>query len=127
MHHVEQRRTLWAKRAAVHRMVRIALDVDDARLGVLRPVTRTVDQDAARNCTIGAGVSRLRGACQLERPHRCGQRLARRAEAQRTDARCRQADAAEPDEAATAEFHGAPPALPCWEWRFPGGLFILHM
>jgi hypothetical protein len=44
---VEQAGALRAQRAAVDRMVRVALDVEDARLGVLGAVAQAVHQDAA--------------------------------------------------------------------------------
>ena len=67
VHDIEQRRALRAQCAAVHRMIRIALDVDDVGRGVLGAIAKAVDQNPASDRAIGAGVAGLGGGRQLER------------------------------------------------------------
>ena len=119
MHDVEQRRPLRAERAAVDRMVRVALDMDDVRDRVLGPVAEPVDQDAAGDRAIGAGVARLGGGGELERPHRRGERLACAAEAQSSQARGGKAGPGDLDEASTAKLHGSSSPI-FWRAGFSG-------
>src|SRR5690606_19383090 len=62
---VDQTGTLGAQRATADRVIRIALDVEDAFLGVLGAVTQAVHQDAATHRAIGAVVAGFLGAQQL--------------------------------------------------------------
>ena len=82
-------------------------------LRVLGVVAQAVDQDAAGDRAIGAGVAGFGRRRQLERPDRRGQRLARRAKAKSAETGCRQTGAGELDETATIQFQGTPRAL----WR----------
>src|SRR3984885_15580658 len=109
MDDVEQRRSLGAQCAAIDRMVRIALDVNDVGHRVLGAIAERVDQDAAGDGAIGARVSRLGRRRQLERPHRCGQTLPLSAEAESAEARCGQSDSGDLDETATTEPHEESP------------------
>jgi hypothetical protein len=76
VHDVEEGRALRTQRAAIDRVIGIALDVDNAGSGILGTITHAVNQNAAGNRAVGAGVARLGCRRQLERPHRCGQRPA---------------------------------------------------
>ena len=103
---VEQRRSLRAERAAIDRMVGIALDVDDVGHRILGSVAKAVDQDAAGDGAIGAGVAGLARGRELERPHRSCERLAGEAEAQCAKTGSCESGAGDLDEAATTELHG---------------------
>ena len=63
---IEQAGALRAQRAAADRMVRVALDVDDAAAHVLGAITQGVHDQAATDRAIGAGVAGFDGAGQLE-------------------------------------------------------------
>ena len=106
MDDVEQRRSLGAQCAAIDRMVRIALDVNDVGYRILGAIAERIDQDAAGDGAIGARVARLGRRRQLERPHRCGQSLTHPAEAKSAQARCGQSRGSDLDETATTELHG---------------------
>jgi hypothetical protein len=66
MHEVEQRCALRAQRAAIGRMIGIALDVDDLRLLTLRKVALGLHDDAASNGAVRARVAGFCEACELE-------------------------------------------------------------
>ena len=66
MHEGQQARALGAQRAAVDRVVRVGLDVDDAAPDVLGLVVQAVHQDAAAHRAIRAGIAGFSGAGQLE-------------------------------------------------------------
>ena len=61
-----ERDALRAERSSVDRAVRIAFDVNDARLHVLSGIAKGVDDDAAADGTIGANALRLCRARDLE-------------------------------------------------------------
>src|SRR5262249_16509795 len=63
---VEQTRSLRAQGAAIHRVIRIAFDVDDGSLGVLRSISEAVHHDSAGPSAIRAGVARLRRTRKFE-------------------------------------------------------------
>src|SRR5580700_11227981 len=50
-------------------MIRISLDVDNARLGVLGGIAQSVHHDAAGDRAIWTGIARLRSARKLEFTH----------------------------------------------------------
>src|SRR5205807_5257093 len=79
MDHIEKRRAFRTERAAIHRMVRVTLDVDDVGSRVLGAVAQTVNEDAAGDRAIGASVAGLGRGRELERPDGSGERLAGRA------------------------------------------------
>src|SRR5205823_5915474 len=62
-----QRGTLRAQRAAVGRMIGVALNVDDLRGHILRAVANRVDDRAATNSTVRTRRARLAGARDLQR------------------------------------------------------------
>src|SRR6266704_16339 len=86
MHEIEQARALGAKRAAIHRMIRIALDVNDLGRSILGLVAEAVHQETAADRAVRTGVTCLRGACQLVLAY-LGKHLGRR-ESQYPKARC---------------------------------------
>ncbi len=63
---VHQSGALRAEGAPVHRMVRVAFDVEDGGFGVFRPVPQAVHDQAAAHRAVGAGVAGLATAGQLE-------------------------------------------------------------
>ena len=63
---VEQRRALRAQRAAIGRMVGVALDMDDLGLLALLQVALRVHDDAAGDRAVGAGVAGFGGVGELE-------------------------------------------------------------
>src|SRR5207237_9605911 len=63
---VDERRTLRAERAAIDRVIRIALDVKDARARVLGAIAEAVHENATRDGAVRAGVARFGGPRQLE-------------------------------------------------------------
>src|SRR5207249_7802749 len=65
VHEIEQARALGAERAAIHRMIRIALDMNDLGRSVLGFVAEAVHKDTAGDRAVRAGVACLRGALQL--------------------------------------------------------------
>src|SRR5438445_11116602 len=86
MHEIEQARALGAKRAAIHRMVRIALDVNDLGRSILGLVGEAVHQETAADRAVRTGVACLRVACHLVLAY-IGKHLGRR-ESQNTKSRC---------------------------------------
>jgi hypothetical protein len=70
MDEVEQCCTFRAERAAIDRMVHIALDMNDFRGLALGQVALGIQDDAARHRAIGAGVAGLSRARELEGPDR---------------------------------------------------------
>src|SRR3989442_13673440 len=86
VHEIEQARALGAKRAAIHRMIRIALDVNDLGRSILGLVAEAVHQEAAADRAVWTGVACLRGACELIFAY-LGKHLVRR-ESQCREARC---------------------------------------
>src|SRR5205085_6713664 len=62
-----ERSAFRAERAAIDRMIWIALDVHDLRRGVLGSVTQSMDDHAATDRAVGTGRACLGGACDLER------------------------------------------------------------
>ncbi len=64
-----ERGALGAERAAVDRMVRVALDVDHLRGDVLGLVAQRVDDHAAAHGAVGAGGTGLGGARDLQLAH----------------------------------------------------------
>src|SRR6266853_5787156 len=81
---VEQSGPLRAASAAIDRVMRIALDVEDARAGILRAIAEAVHENATGDRTIRARVTRLSGARELELAHfgnRSGGREAKQGEA----------------------------------------------
>src|SRR2546427_12692343 len=65
MHEIEQARALGAKGAAIHRMIRIALDMNDLGRGILGLVAEAVHKETAADRAVRTGVACLRGAFQL--------------------------------------------------------------
>src|SRR5690606_32942797 len=65
---VDQAGALGAQRATADRVVRVALDVEDPLLGVLRTVPQAVHQYTATDRAIGAVVTCFLGAQQLVLP-----------------------------------------------------------
>src|SRR5207245_10825682 len=65
MHEIEQARALGAKGAAIHRMIRIALDVNDLGRSILGLVAEAVHKETAADRAVRTGVACLRGACTL--------------------------------------------------------------
>src|SRR3981189_1270705 len=63
---VDQSGTLRAQGAAIDRVIRIALDVEDARAGILRAIAEAVHENATGDRTIRTGVAGLGGARELE-------------------------------------------------------------
>src|SRR6184192_117427 len=86
VHEIEQARALGAKRAAIHRMIRIALDMNDLGRSILGLVAEAVHQETAADRAVRAGVACLRGACQLVLAY-LGKHLGSR-ESQYREARC---------------------------------------
>src|SRR5262249_22730581 len=82
---VQQSRSLWTKGPAVDRMIWIALDVDHIRFGILRFIAQRVNQDAASDRAIGAGVAGLFRANKLELAPGGGLRFAGSREAERPE------------------------------------------
>src|ERR1700693_6437091 len=81
---VEQSGTLRAQGAAIDRVIRIALDVEDARAGIPRATAEAVHENATGDRAIRARVTRLSGAGELELAHfgnRSGGREAKQREA----------------------------------------------
>src|SRR6202521_3822316 len=81
---VDQCRTLRAQGAAIDRVIGIALDVEDARSGILRAIAEAVHENATGDRTIRARVARFGGARELEFAHfgkRSGGREAKQDEA----------------------------------------------
>src|SRR2546422_8833459 len=70
-------RALGAERAAIHRMIWIALDVNDLGRSILGLVAEAVHQETAADRAVRTGVACLRGACQLVLAH-LGKHLGRR-------------------------------------------------
>ncbi|MDT4879160.1 hypothetical protein FQZ97_1148050 [compost metagenome] len=73
MDEVQQAGAFRAEGAAVDRVVRIALDMDDVLRDVLRRIALAVHDQAAADGAVGAGVARLDGARQLEMPDLVGE------------------------------------------------------
>src|SRR5438445_11760810 len=90
MHEIEQARALGAKRAAIHWMIRIALDVDDLCRSILGLVAEAVHKETAADRAVGTGVACLRGAFQLVLAY-LGRHLGRR------ESQCHQPQFAELD------------------------------
>ncbi|MNH36671.1 hypothetical protein D3C79_974880 [compost metagenome] len=65
MHVVHQACAFGAQRAAADRMIRIALDMEDTRFGVLGAVTQAVHENPAAHRAVGAVVAGFLGAQQL--------------------------------------------------------------
>src|ERR1700730_5108599 len=108
---VEQSRTLRAQGAAVDRVIRIALDVEDARLGILRAIAEAVHENATGDRTVRARVARLGGARELELAH-FGNRSGGR-EAKQGEARPGQGSARHLQELAPRHIsHSNPPCMP---------------
>src|SRR5205823_341585 len=81
---VDQSSTLRAQGAAIDRVIRIALDMEDARSGIFRAIAEAVHENAAGDRTIRARVAGLGGARELELAHfgnRSGGREAQQGEA----------------------------------------------
>ena len=87
---IEQRRPLRAERAAIGRMIRVALDMDDLGGLALLQVALRVHDDAARHRAIRTGVAGLGGIGELERADRFGVRRLDLAEAEGSRAPCPQ-------------------------------------
>jgi len=68
LHEILQRRALRAERAAVRRMIGIALDMDDVGRFALPQIALRIHDDAAGHRAIGAGVARLHRVRELEGP-----------------------------------------------------------
>src|SRR5207245_11497468 len=62
VHEIEQTRALGAECAAIHRMIRIALDVNDLGRSILGLVAEAVNQEAAADRAVWTGVACIRGA-----------------------------------------------------------------
>src|SRR3984893_12732490 len=77
---VDQSGTLRTQGAAIDRVIRIALDVEDARSGILRAVAESVHENATGDRTIRARVAGLGGAGELELAHFCNRSGGREAE-----------------------------------------------
>ena len=59
---IQQRSAFWAQRAAAHRMIGVALDVEDGFFGIFGAVAQTIKNGAAAHRAIGAVVAGFRGA-----------------------------------------------------------------
>jgi len=86
-------------------MIRIALDMNDVGPGVLGAVAEAVDDDAASDRSVSAGVTRLGRGRELERSDGSRQRFTGQTKSKRAKRRPRQAGAGELDKAATLQFH----------------------
>lgn len=106
MDEVEQTRAFGAKGAAVHRMVGVTFDVNDVLLDVLARIALAVQDQAAADRAVGAGVTGFLGMRQLEVAHLLGERR-RRGHAQRRKARASKADGGDLEELPTVEIHRA--------------------
>ena len=106
---VEQRRALRAERAAIGRVVGIALDVGDLGLLALGEVALGIEDDAAADRAIGAGVARLGEARELVGSDRCCVSCFGFRETERSERRDRDPRACASDKLATREFH-----VHCW-------------
>src|ERR1700716_3249239 len=73
---------------------------------VLRAVAKAVDQDAAGDRAIGAGVAGLGRGCELERPNGSRQGFAGCAKSDSAQRPRRQTGSGELDEASTSQSHG---------------------
>ena len=80
-------------------------------LGVLRLVAQRVDDDAAGDRAVGAGVAGLGRALELEGPNACGERIARAGESQGANGRCGEASSAHLHELPTSDGHVLSPSL----------------
>ena len=74
-------------------------------------VAEAVDEDAASDGAIGAGVAGLRRRGQLEGPHRCSQSFPIAAKTKSAQARCGKSRCGDLDESATTELHGDSPDI----------------
>jgi len=110
MNDVEQRRPFRAERAAIHRMIRIALDVNDVGPGVLGAVAEAVDDDAAGDRAVGAGITRLGRGRELERSDGSRQRFAGQTKSKGAKRRPRQAGAGELDKPRRFSSTATPPS-----------------
>jgi hypothetical protein len=86
-------------------MVRIAFDVNDVGAGVLGAVAERVNQDAASDGTVSAGVPRLLGVGELEGANVFRDRLTATTKPERSHTRSRKRRACELYEASTSEIH----------------------
>src|SRR5260370_23794656 len=86
-------------------MIGIAFDMDDVGPRILCSITHAVDEDAASDGAVGAGVASLGRCRQLERPDGSGKSLATERKPESTHARTRQTGASELDEASTIQTH----------------------
>src|SRR5690606_7351934 len=69
---VQQAGALGAQAAAVDRMIRVALDVDDLLIDVLAASTAAVEDQPATDRAVRAGVAGFFGIAQFEMPYRLG-------------------------------------------------------
>src|SRR4029077_4421538 len=69
MDEVDESGTLRAQRAAIHRVIRIALNMKNARLGIFCAIAEAVHEHATGDGTVRTGVARLGGARELEFAH----------------------------------------------------------
>ena len=114
---IEQRRAFWAERAAIDRMVRIAFDMDDVGAGVLGTVAHAVNENAAGDGAIGAGVAGLGRRRQLEWPNRGCECFTGITKSQSAQAGRGQSRPREFYETSTSQVHHRTPAKP---WRGTG-------
>src|SRR5690606_4523912 len=84
---IDESRPLRAQRAAIDRMIRIALDVEDRRLRVLRAIAERIHENPAGHGAVRARVPRLGRFRELEVPG-ARDRLARREAEQRRARAC---------------------------------------
>jgi hypothetical protein len=90
-------------------MIRIALDMDDIGTRILGAVAHAVDENAAGDGTIGAGVAGLGGRRQLERPNRSRKRLTGITKSQSTKAGSSQSRPREFYETSASQVHDHAP------------------
>ncbi|MCY1178925.1 hypothetical protein D9M73_193000 [compost metagenome] len=103
---VEQTGAFRAQRAAVHRVVGIAFDMDDVLRNVLGRITLAVHDQTTANRAIRTGVAGFFGMRQLEVTHLLGEGRCR-GHAQRSQARTSKADSGDLEELPTVEIHRA--------------------
>src|SRR5690606_1840604 len=72
LYEVQQAGALGAQAAAVDRMIRVTLDVDDLLSDVLAAAAAAVEDQSAAYRAVGAGVAGFLGVGQLEMPYRLG-------------------------------------------------------
>src|SRR5690606_22646276 len=101
---VQQSGALGAQAAAVDRMIRVALDVDDLLIDGLAAAAAAVEDQSAAYRAVGAGVAGCRGVGQLEMPYRLGEGSLGR-HAQGRHAGRSKADTADLEELATVHVH----------------------